>query len=74
MKLGIHAYAYCSQWSNETIDLIDRVKKLGLDFIEIPLNEIPYFANAVSALKIKRKGAMNIPDRREVEDFIKKNK
>ena len=37
MKLGIHAYAWCSQWSNETLDLIDRVKQLGMDFIEIPL-------------------------------------
>jgi len=37
MKLGIHAYAWCSQWSNDTLDLIDRVKSLGLDFIEIPL-------------------------------------
>jgi D-psicose/D-tagatose/L-ribulose 3-epimerase len=37
MKLGIHAYAWCSQWSNDTLDLIDRVKNLGLDFIELPL-------------------------------------
>jgi D-psicose/D-tagatose/L-ribulose 3-epimerase len=37
MKLGIHAYAWCSQWSNDTVHLIDRVKNLGLDFIEIPL-------------------------------------
>ncbi|MHC4132318.1 MAG: sugar phosphate isomerase/epimerase family protein, partial [Planctomycetota bacterium] len=37
MKLGIHAYAWCSQWSNETLDLIDRVKSLDMDFIEIPL-------------------------------------
>ncbi len=37
MKFGIHAYAWCSQWSNETLDLIDRIKRLGLDFIEIPL-------------------------------------
>ncbi len=37
MKLGIHAYAWCSQWSNDTLGLIDRVKGLGLDFIEIPL-------------------------------------
>ena len=37
MKLGIHAYAWCSQWSNETLDLIDRVKDFGMDFIEIPL-------------------------------------
>ncbi len=37
MKLGIHAYAWCSQWSNDTLDLIDRVKNAGCDFIEIPL-------------------------------------
>ncbi len=37
MKLGIHAYAWCSQWSNDTLPLIDRVKGLGLDFIEVPL-------------------------------------
>lgn len=37
MKLGIHAYAWCSQWTNDTLDLIDRVADLGLDFIEIPL-------------------------------------
>lgn len=37
MKLGIHAYAWCSQWSRKTLGLIDRIKGLGLDFIEIPL-------------------------------------
>ena len=48
MKLGIHAYAWCSQWSNETLDLIDRVKKLGMDFIEIPLMCLETFdANAI---------------------------
>ena len=36
----------------------------------MPLKEIPYFANAVSALKITRKGAMNVPSRQEVEDFM----
>ena len=41
---------------------------------DLPLNEIPYFANAVSALKITRKGAMNIPTRKEVEYFMKKHK
>lgn len=37
MRLGIHAYAWCSKWSNDTLDLIDRVKDFDLDFIEIPL-------------------------------------
>ncbi len=40
----------------------------------MPLEKIPYFANAVSAVKITRKGAMNIPTRKEVEYFIKKHK
>ena len=43
MKLGIHAYAWCSQWSNETLDLIDRTKNLGMDFIEIPLMVLETF-------------------------------
>jgi len=46
MKLGIHAYAWCSQWSNDTLDLIDRVKTLGLDFIEIPLMCLDTFDTA----------------------------
>ncbi len=37
MKLGIHAYAWCSQWTNDELYLIDKVKEMGLDFIEIPL-------------------------------------
>lgn len=43
MKLGIHAYAWCSKWSNETLDLIDRTKSLDLDFIEIPLMVLDAF-------------------------------
>ena len=37
MKLGIHAYAWCSQWSNEVLDILDKAKQEGLDFLEIPL-------------------------------------
>jgi len=40
----------------------------------MPLEKILYFANAVSAVKITRKGAMNIPTRKEVENFMKKHK
>ncbi len=48
MKLGIHAYAWCSEWSNQSLDLIDRVKGLELDFIEIPLMKLDSFdASAV---------------------------
>lgn len=50
MKLGIHAYAWCSQWSNDTLHLIDKIKALGLDFIEIPLMCLETFdAQAVKA-------------------------
>jgi len=37
MKLGVHAYAWCSEWNNEQLPLIRRAKNLGLDLIEIPL-------------------------------------
>ena len=40
----------------------------------MPLENIPYFANAVSALKITREGAMSIPTRKEVDYFMKKHK
>lgn len=36
----------------------------------IPLDKIPNFANAVSALKITRKGAMNSPNLSEVKTFM----
>ena len=38
---------------------------------KMPFEKIPYFANAVSALKITRRGAMNIPHMQEVENFLK---
>lgn len=43
MKLGIHAYEWCSEWSNKTLDIIDTVKKSGFDFIEIPLMRLDLF-------------------------------
>ncbi|MHA2245657.1 MAG: carbohydrate kinase family protein [Candidatus Hodarchaeales archaeon] len=38
---------------------------------KMPIEKVSYFANAVSALQITKKGAMNIPSRLEVENFIK---
>ena len=40
MKLGIHAMAWTNHWSNASLDLIDRAKGFGLDFIEIPLLDL----------------------------------
>jgi D-psicose/D-tagatose/L-ribulose 3-epimerase len=50
MKIGMHAYAWCSEWSNEKLFIIDRAKELGLDFVEIPLMVLDKFdAKAVKA-------------------------
>jgi D-psicose/D-tagatose/L-ribulose 3-epimerase len=56
MKLGIHAYAWCSQWSNDTLDLIDRVADLGLDFIEIPLMCLETFDAAAIKQRLDKVG------------------
>ena len=40
LKYAIHPYAWTPSWSNKSLDLIDRAKKLGFDMIEIPLMEI----------------------------------
>jgi D-psicose/D-tagatose/L-ribulose 3-epimerase len=54
MKLGIHAYAWCSQWSNDTLNLIDRTKNLGMDFIEIPLMVLETFDAAAVKDRLKK--------------------
>jgi len=56
MKLGIHAYAWCSKWTNETHDLIDRVKSLGMDFIEIPLMSLDTFDADAVRERLRRAG------------------
>ena len=43
MKLGIHAYEWCSEWSDKTLGIIDTVRNLGFDFIEIPLMRLDLF-------------------------------
>lgn len=56
MKLGIHAYAWCSQWSNDTLHLIDQVASLGLDFIEIPLMCLDTFDAAAVRERLQTAG------------------
>ena len=43
MQIGIHAYAWCSEWSNKTLGILDTAKKEGLDFLEIPLMKLEDF-------------------------------
>jgi D-psicose/D-tagatose/L-ribulose 3-epimerase len=40
LRYAVHAYAWTTSWSNDTLNLIDRAKGLGFDLIEIPLMEI----------------------------------
>ena len=56
MKFGIHAYAWCSQWTNESLPLIDRIKGLGLDFIEIPLMCLETLDTRAVAARLKSLG------------------
>ena len=56
MNVGIHAYAWCSQWTNDTLHLIDRVKELGLDFIEIPLMCLETFDGDAIKARLKSVG------------------
>lgn len=53
MKLGIHAYAWTSEWNNDQLDLIDRAKSLGMDFIELPLMVLEKFDTKAIAERIR---------------------
>ena len=39
LKYAVHAYAWTTHWSNETLPILDRARKLGFDVLEIPLME-----------------------------------
>jgi len=43
MQFGIHAYNWCSAWSNDTLWIVDKAKEAGLDFLEIPLMKLDDF-------------------------------
>ena len=40
LTYAVHAYAWTTSWSNETLGLIDHARDLGFDMIEIPLMEL----------------------------------
>lgn len=40
LQYAVHAFAWTTSWSNETLHLIDHSKELGFDLIEIPLMEL----------------------------------
>jgi len=47
---------WCTQWSNEKLDLIDKVKSLGLDFIEIPLVCLETYDAAAINARLRQAG------------------
>jgi len=56
MKLGIHAYAWCSEWNNDQLDLINRAQMLGMDFIELPLMVLDKFDSKAVGERLKSIG------------------
>lgn len=56
MKLGIHAMAWTSHWSDRSLHLIDRVAGLDLDFIEIPLMGIDDVHPAAIGARVEAAG------------------
>ena len=53
LQYAVHAYAWTPSWSNQTLDLIDRARRLGFDVIEIPLMEL----DLVDATAIRERAA-----------------
>lgn len=40
LKYAVHAYSWTPQWNNDCLHLIQHVKELGLDVIEVPFMDI----------------------------------
>jgi D-psicose/D-tagatose/L-ribulose 3-epimerase len=53
IRYAVHAYAWTSNWSNESLAIVDRAAALGLDAIEIPLMEL----DAVDPAAIRERAA-----------------
>ncbi|TVR53987.1 MAG: sugar phosphate isomerase/epimerase [Spirochaetaceae bacterium] len=51
LKYAVHAYAWTAHWSNETLSILDRAKRLGFDVLEVPLME----PDAVDPTAIKKR-------------------
>jgi D-psicose/D-tagatose/L-ribulose 3-epimerase len=39
VRFAVHAYAWTSSWSNDTLWIVDHIAKLGLEALEVPLME-----------------------------------
>lgn len=56
MKLGMHASAWSGEWNESALYAIDEVKKLNLDFIEIPLTKHEGVNPLATAKKLREAG------------------
>lgn len=43
MQIGIHAFTWCTEWSNKELGILDRAKQENLDFVELPMMVIDKF-------------------------------
>ncbi|MEN3187016.1 MAG: sugar phosphate isomerase/epimerase family protein [Atribacterota bacterium] len=56
LQYAIHAYAWTGQWSNATLNLIDRAQEFGFDLIEIPLMDIDLVDPSAIRERLKQVG------------------
>jgi D-psicose/D-tagatose/L-ribulose 3-epimerase len=56
MKIGVHAYMWCSEWSDDTLWIIDKINEFDLDFLEIPLMELEKFHPQLVRKKLQEAG------------------
>ncbi|MDY6913586.1 MAG: sugar phosphate isomerase/epimerase family protein [Planctomycetota bacterium] len=56
LKYAVHAYSWTSQWSNDCLRLVQHVKDLGLDLIEIPLMDIDLVDPAAIKAELEKVG------------------
>jgi len=56
MNLGVHAYAWTSEWNDSQLGLIAKCKQMGLDLIEIPLMRIDLCHPAAIRAECERVG------------------
>lgn len=59
MKIGIHAYMWCTAWSNKELYIMEEAQKNGLDFLEIPLMKLEDF-DAKAVLQHKKEVGIDL--------------
>lgn len=56
IKFGIHLFIWTSRWDNSSLDLVNKAKDIGFDFIEIPLIWSDFFSPEKLTQRLKSTG------------------